>query len=335
MRHIAASHLPVPAVNDSITLGRETIRQGAGFDRPFILSNLAATVIACARLLGDSSATVIGAMLVATLMGPIMGIGLALVDFDDRLLGRSLAALAGGALLVLATGLLFGRFAPDAAPTHEMLARTSPRVLDLIVALASGAICAYAVASPRLSAAIVGVSIAVALVPPLATAGLFAAHAQWDFARGALRLAFVNMVAIQVGASVVLWLCGYRGGRSGGPAKLTSALRREALSIALMLGLVAILARHEVDLLAQQRYEAAVRETLVAALTPRPEVRLADLLFTQQDGRPVVIAVVRSPARFTSAEVRAIGEKLPHAPDGMTPRLRVRHVEVDIETEGP
>jgi uncharacterized hydrophobic protein (TIGR00271 family) len=335
MRHTGASSFDNPSVNDPITLGRESIRQGAGFDTPFVLSNLAATVIACAGLVGDSSATVIGAMLVATLMGPIMGIGLALVDFDDRLLRRSLATLVGGALMVLATGILFGRLAPDAGPTHEMLARTSPRVLDLIVALASGAICAYAVASPRLSAAIVGVSIAVALVPPLATAGLFAAHAQWELAHGAFRLAFVNMVAIQVGASVALWLYGYRGGPSGGPAKLTSVLRRGALSIALMLGLVAILARHEVDLLAQQRYEAAVRETLAAALAPRPEARLADLLFTQQDGRPVVIAVVRSPARFTSVEVRAIGEKLPHAPDGMTPRLRLRHLEVDVETEGP
>jgi uncharacterized hydrophobic protein (TIGR00271 family) len=334
MRHTGAPHFDKPSMNDPIALGRASIRESAGFDRAFVLSNLAATVIACAGLLGDSSATVIGAMLVATLMGPIMGIGLALVDFDNGLLRRSLGALVGGALMVLATGILFGSLAPDAPPTHEMLARTSPRVLDLIVALASGAICAYAVASPRLSAAIVGVSIAVALVPPLATAGLFAAHAQWELAQGAFRLAFVNMVAIQVGASVALWLYGYRG-MTRGPAKLTSILRRGAVSIALMLGLVAILARHEVGLLAQQRYEAAVRETLATALAPRPEARLADLLFTQQDGRPVVVAVVRSPARFTNAEVRAIGEKLPHAPDGMTPRLRVRHVEVDIETEGP
>ena len=102
-----------------------------------------------------------------------------------------------------------------------------------------------------------------------------------------------------------------------------------------MLGLAAILARHEVGPLAQQRYEAAVRETLAMALAPRPEARLADLPLSAQDGPPVVTAVVRSPARFTSTEVRAIAEKLPHAPDGALPRLHVRHIEVDIETEGP
>jgi uncharacterized membrane protein len=62
---------------------REALREGAALDGPFILSNLAATVIASAGLLGNSAATIIGAMLVATLMGPIMGVGLALVDFDN------------------------------------------------------------------------------------------------------------------------------------------------------------------------------------------------------------------------------------------------------------
>jgi uncharacterized hydrophobic protein (TIGR00271 family) len=322
-------------VNDPIALGRETIRQGAAFDRPFVLSNLAATVIACAGLLGNSSATIIGAMLVATLMGPIMGIGLALVDFDDRLLRRSLATLVGGALMVLATGIALGSIAPDAAPTQEMLARTSPRVLDLIIALASGAICAYAVASPRLSAAIVGVSIAVALVPPLTTAGIFVARGQWVLAHGAFRLAFVNMVAIQVGASAALWLCGYRGGSARGPVGLTSMLRREAVSLVLISGLLATLAAHGLSLLAQQRYETAVRQTIQSALATRPEARLADLLFTQQDGGPVVTAVVRSATRFTNAEVGAIGARLPHAPDGSAPQLRVRHVEVDVEGQGP
>lgn len=99
-------------MNDPVAVGRDSIRQSAGFDRAFIFSNLAATVIACAGLLGDSAATIIGAMLVATLMGPIMGIGLALVDFDNRLLRQSLAALAAGVLLVLAASVLLGSIAP-------------------------------------------------------------------------------------------------------------------------------------------------------------------------------------------------------------------------------
>jgi len=320
--------------SDPVQAGREAIRQGAAFDRPFVLSNLAATAIGCAGLIGDSSATIIGAMLIATLMGPILGVGLALVDADNRLLRRSLTALVGGALLVLATGVAVGSIAPDTGPTAEMLARTSPRLLDLIVALASGAICAYAVASPRLSAAIVGVSIAVALVPPLANAGILAARGQWGLAQGAALLVFVNVVAIQVGASVSLWLCGYRGSSRQGRAGPVAVLRREAVSLAVLIGLVATLGVHGVRLTAEQRYETGVRQALQEALAGRPDARLNEVAFASEGGRAVVTAVVRSPARFTPAELGAIGQRLPRAPNGSAPQLRVRHVDVEVVAEG-
>jgi uncharacterized membrane protein len=95
-----------------------------------------------------------------------------------------LLALAAGAAMVLGVSVLFGLLAPPGPPSSEMMSRTSPHLLDLITALASGAVCAYAVTTPRLSAAIFGVSIAVALVPPLATAGLFIARDDWELAGG-------------------------------------------------------------------------------------------------------------------------------------------------------
>jgi uncharacterized hydrophobic protein (TIGR00271 family) len=318
-------------VHDPVEFGRESIRQSAGFDRPFVLSNLAATVIASAGLLGDSSATVIGAMLVATLMSPIMGIGLALVDFDNRLLRKSLLALVGGAIMVLAIGMLIGCIAPAIAPTQEMLSRTAPRLLDLVVALASGAIGAYAVTSTRLSAAVVGVSIAVALVPPLATAGIFLSRAQWPLAQGAFLLAFVNMVAIQVGASISLKLCGYDGIAGRENRSLTTVLRREAVSVILMIALVAMLAMHGVRLYTQQRYETSVRDTLRAALAKQPDARVNEVSFATRDGQAVVTAVVQSPERLTRSEVAELGRQLPHTPDGSAPQLRLRHVEVDVE----
>ena len=104
------------SAENTVETVRDTIRQGAAFDRPFILRNLAATVLACAGLVGNSSTTVIGAMLVASLTGPVMGIGLALVDADQRLLRRAAATLLGGVLLVLATSALIGRSCPTSRP---------------------------------------------------------------------------------------------------------------------------------------------------------------------------------------------------------------------------
>jgi len=322
-------------VDKTIEAGREAIQQAAAFDRPFILRNLAATVLACAGLIGNSATTIIGAMLVASLTGPVMGIGLALVDADNRLLRRSLVTLIGGVLLVLATSAAIGRVVPDIAPTEEMLMLTSPRLLDLVVALVGGAISSYAVASPRLSSAIIGIAIAVTLVPPLATVGILASRAHWALAQGACLMAFVNMVAIQVGASAALWLCGYRNSAQRAGASLGAVLRREKLSLLVLLGLFATLAVHGLSLIVAQRFEASVRDVLAAAIAPRPEARLIEVLFSAGEGRrAIVTAVVRSPARFTPAEVSAIGRSLPAAPDGYAPQLRLRHVEVDVVATG-
>ena len=116
---------------------------------------------------------------------------------------------------------------------------------------------------------------------------------------------------------------------------LGAVLRREAVSLLVMLCLVATLALHGVRLIAQQRYEASVRGVLTAAIAQRPQARLIGVSFAPSEGaRAGVTAVVRSPSRFTAAEVAAIGRSLPPAPDGSAPQLRLRHVEVDVEATG-
>ena len=319
-----------PQLSELRRTTRIAIGEGATFDRPFVLSNLAATVIASAGLLGDSTATIIGAMLVATLMGPIMGIGLALVDFDSRLLWRALLTLTAGTAMVLGVSVLCGLIAPPMSPSHEMLSRTSPGLLDLIVALASGAISAYAATTPRLNAALFGVSIAVALVPPLATAGLFFARAEWQLAGGAFLLAFVNMVAIQVGASVTLWLRGFRGRDRLESARIENVLRRQVVSLVLMTALAITLGTHGLKLIRQRYFQTEVNEVIQSALISRPEARLVEVLFSTQGGQTLATAVVRSPVRFTNADVAAMEKRLPRSPDGSPVRLTLRHVEVDI-----
>jgi uncharacterized hydrophobic protein (TIGR00271 family) len=312
---------------------RTAISESADLDWPFVLSNLAATVIAAAGLLGNSAATIIGAMLVATLMGPIMGVGLALVDFDNHLLRRALLALGAGSAMVLGVSTLLGLLAALIPASSEMLTRTSPHLLDLITALASGAICAYAVTTPRLSAAIFGVSIAVALVPPLATAGLFLARADWELARGALLLTFVNIVAIQVGTSITLWLRGFRGRPGPAAPSIGPQLRRNATSVLLMAALAIILGIHGLKLVRQHNFEAAVHEVIRSALVSQLGARLTEMTFTTRGDQTLATAVVRSPARFTQGDVAAIARRLPRSPDGSTVRLKIRHIELDVVDE--
>ncbi len=188
---------------------RKDIHDNAVFSTAFLTMNALATVVACYGLLEDSAAVVIGAMVIATLLGPITGFALALVDGDNGLLRKALLAEASGVVLVLCMALLIGVIHRDAPLTREILARTRPTLLDVIIALAGGAAGAYASASPRLSAGLVGVAIATALVPPLSACGICLGRGEADLGCGAFVLFVTNLVAIQFASSVVLCLCGF------------------------------------------------------------------------------------------------------------------------------
>ncbi len=210
---------------------RESIRNGAVLSSAYLLMNVLAATIATYGLFANSPAVVISAMIVAVLLGPIVGVSLALVDIDIKLLLESLTSLLVGVSGVMATAFLIGALHRGMPITNEILIRTAPNLLDLMVALAGGAAGAYATVSPRSSIAVVGVAIAVALVPPLSAAGILFARGEIDLAFGALLLVFTNMVAIQFASSVVLWLTGFRRISRTSGLSLLAFVQANAISI--------------------------------------------------------------------------------------------------------
>ncbi len=166
--------------------------------------------IATFGLLQNSAAVIIGAMLVAPLMAAIFGLSLGIVRGDLRLLQRGLSATLRGALLAVAVGFLLTLLMAELPYSSEVLHRTAPNLLDLGVALASGAAGAYALCRKEVSASLPGVAIAAALVPPLAVIGIGLAEWNGAVAGGATLLFLVNLVAITAsGGLVFLWL-GFR-----------------------------------------------------------------------------------------------------------------------------
>ena len=134
-----------------------------------------AAVIASAGVVSDSTATVIGAMIVAPLMTPILGIVLGVVLADRANLSRCVILVVAGAAAVVAIGWLMGLFVPYpvvAATNSQVAARVTPRIADLIAALATGAVGSVALARSDISDTLPGVAIAISLVPPLAVVGL-------------------------------------------------------------------------------------------------------------------------------------------------------------------
>ncbi len=127
------------------------ITENTALTTPYAVINALSTVVACYGMFENSPAVVIEAMLIATLLGPILAIALALVNGDLPLLGRAFVAELVGALVVVAVALLIGLIHRDIPLTNEILARTRPNILDLMIALAGGAAGAYSTILPSLS----------------------------------------------------------------------------------------------------------------------------------------------------------------------------------------
>jgi len=163
--------------------------------------------IAMLGLLQGSVAVVIGAMLVSPLMSPIVALGFGFASLDGkRIRDAAKVVMLGTAIGILVAMPLTG-LSPIRNATPEIIARTEPSLLDLLVALLSGVAGAYAVVK-RLGATAIGVAIATALMPPIATVGYGIAVWRLDFAGGALLLFLTNLAAISFAITVVARLSG-------------------------------------------------------------------------------------------------------------------------------
>ncbi|MDE7304819.1 MAG: TIGR00341 family protein [Alistipes sp.] len=164
-----------------------------------------ATMIASLGLNVDSAAVIIGAMLVSPIMGPIMGVGLALGINDFDLLKKSLRNLMLMFIVAIVTSTVYFFLSPLSSNSSELLARTTPTTYDVLIALFGGLAGMVAqTRQDRTSTVIPGVAIATALIPPLCTAGFGIATGQLRFFLGAFYLFFINSVFIALATYVVV-----------------------------------------------------------------------------------------------------------------------------------
>jgi uncharacterized hydrophobic protein (TIGR00271 family) len=243
----------VPAI---VTTDLDRMRTELLFDGPsrarklsrFWILLILAAVIASAGVVGDSTATVIGAMIVAPLMTPILGAVLSIVTTDRANLIRSIALIVGGAVLVVGVGWLLGLLVPvpvDAATSSQVASRVHPRLVDLVAALATGTVGAFALVRDDVGDTLPGVAIAISLVPPLAVVGLTLEAGAMGQAAGAGLLFVTNVTAILASGVVVMSL--YRVhriaqdvDRAADPTASSHSRRRAAAVVAVLLVVVAV-----------------------------------------------------------------------------------------------
>ncbi|HEU5486251.1 MAG TPA: TIGR00341 family protein [Microlunatus sp.] len=174
-----------------------------------------AAIIASAGVAGDSTATVIGAMIVAPLMAPILGIALAVVLNDRKNLLRCIATVFVSVLVVIALSFLLGLLIVEpvtAADNSQVASRVSPKLLDLLAALATGVVGSVALVRSDISDTLPGVAIAISLVPPLTVVGLTLESGQPSEAYGALLLFLANVSAILATGVITMAIHGMLAG---------------------------------------------------------------------------------------------------------------------------
>jgi uncharacterized hydrophobic protein (TIGR00271 family) len=252
-------------IRDAVFFEGADIRQR--LSRFWILITLA-SIIAAAGVAADSTATVIGAMIVAPLMTPILGTMLSVVLADRTNLSRSLLHVGGGALVAVGIGWLVGVLVVDpvVAETNSQVAgRVHPRLIDLLAALATGAVGSVALVRRDISDTLPGVAIAISLVPPLSVVGFTFEAGKLDQSLGASLLFLTNVAAILGSGTVVMALYGIHrlAAHSAGPEQRTINRRNAVIAIAVMIVAVSIpLAATSVSVVRDTSREA---QTLAAA----------------------------------------------------------------------
>lgn len=271
------------------------LRGQASLSSPYLVLTVLSVLLALTGLYANSAPVIIGAMILAPLMAPIISLAMGLARTEISLIRNSLQTLLVGIGTGLFCAVAVAWLMPLEILTAEMQARLSPTLLDLSVAVISGMAGAYAHAKEEIAKSLAGVAIAVALVPPLSVAGIAVGWGDWAMARGAFLLFFTNLVGISLAASLTFLAMGFA------PFKL--ARKGLAVTLLLMAIIIAPLYIAFVDLVEQGR---------ILRMIPTGQIELAGepvglRILKVRTGRPPLVRVIlSSPRRLDKTHVDAL-----------------------------
>lgn len=332
VRQVLSRGIPQLERDDRVSLV-ERVQNASQWNVDFIALICLSTAIATLGLMQNSTAVVIGAMLVAPLMTPLIGCGLAVVQGNGFLMRSASKSVLLGFLVALLLAMVMGMVVPHAGLTSEMLSRGKPNALDLAVALISGIAAAYATARPNLLGALPGVAIAAALVPPIATSGVALAHGDYVTSAGAAMLFFTNIVAIVLGAAAALFAVGMQAKHLHTKEKRWTRHAIMGLTVgAVVLSVPLIYFLY--DSLPKQGIGDALKSEIDAVIDSREGIELREI--DKRPGKDTVPLYTVTISRNRDADVSLLGVELDQVIEGFTDqscrvRVVVRNVVRDVE----
>lgn len=267
----------------------------------FFVLAIVAALIAAAGLLLNSATVIIGAMLVAPLMQPLIASSIGLTTGRVDLLRRAVPTVMIGVLVALVIAFGFGSLVGIETATPEMLSRSHPSLLDAAVAITSGLIAAYATARKDIPAALAGVAIAAALMPPICTIGLALSARMFPLAGGATLLFLTNIVFITLAGWGVFFWMGMR------PRLVNKSRRRQYTSWALVTLLAIPILVVLLNLSNRESIAGIVGDRLQEAFAP---AELVDLQVDDSVKPLSVLATIRSAEPITPEIVHIVQNTL-------------------------
>ena len=283
------------------------MRRSARANVDFYAMMCLASGIAILGLILNSGAVIIGAMLVAPLMSPMLAIAHGIVRGSLVMIRQGIDSTLKGTLVAIAVSTGLCAILPYVPPTNEILARTEPTVVDLMVALVSGAAGAYAISRKWVAAALPGVAISAALVPPLCVVGYGLASSRFLVAGGALLLFMANLSAIVLVSAIVFLLVGFRPMRTERGRVVTNSILVAIvfiIALSIPLGFSTRSAVRVIKL--EEKLEELILET-----EETEKFDLENLSIKNQKGVYVINATVYAYKDFPPGYLKKIGQLWP------------------------
>lgn len=264
-----------------------------------------AIFIACIGLNVNSTAVIIGAMLISPLMGPIVGSGFALATYDFSLLKRSLRNLLIATIAGLIVSCVYFYLSPFKEVQSELLARTSPTIYDVLIALFGGVVGAVSITRVEKGNPIPGVAIATALMPPLCTAGFGLATMNFSFLIGALYLYSINCFFIALSTFFILKLLRYKPVQTQNP-ELDKKVR---YTISFLLTLLIIPSFYlAYDLLQEKKFAQQVDAFIQQEFIAKGQTIIYKNVSYRSTPRKIDLAFLA--AKYDSVEIAELNDKL-------------------------
>ncbi len=282
-----------------IMMVRNSLFEESELTLNFLVLIISSCLIATFGLVLNSAAVIIGAMIIAPLMLPLRGLSFATLEGDWELLRRSFVSIAVGTLLGISCSWLVGTVIGFPEFGAQVLARTKPNLIDLLVAIVAGGISGFSKIRPSLEDAVPGTAIAVALMPPLCVVGLTLSQGEWAYSQGAFLLYITNLIGINLACMIVYIFSGYAQS-----TELSRSLNW-GVSLVLIAVLVVPLGLTFWDVLEQGRVEEPVQELINSSLFNKEGVReVSDWKIDRTKNPPEIEIAMRSIELITPEQVK-------------------------------